>query len=271
MPRRRAPRFSAVVGRRRLDDATCAGSRRRLDVRAAERLVALELPHNSRRRHAGCRVRRRGGALSDDGRARRRRDCRGRHRRRGHGGRSGFFVAARTEQADRQQGKSGPDHGISPEQEVGGAIEPRYRTARRRRLFPLRARSAGWSFLAIWLSTIWPQPIATNLLMASKCRGAPRPPPGGETCVDAASKAVWCGSAASTRRRRRIRFRWGLVNRRTNRFADEDAPYGCEQYMESCEPRATPDFAAVKRLLDERFGNSSDDIDHEDIFGWGRT
>jgi hypothetical protein len=32
--------------------------------------------------------------------------------------------------------------------------------------------------------------------------------------------------------------------------------------------RQTPDFAAVKRLLDERFGHSTDDIAHEDVFGW---
>ena len=34
-------------------------------------------------------------------------------------------------------------------------------------------------------------------------------------------------------------------------------------------PGPTPDFDAIEKLLDARFGLSSDDIDHEDIFGWG--
>lgn len=31
----------------------------------------------------------------------------------------------------------------------------------------------------------------------------------------------------------------------------------------------TPDARAIKRLLDVRFMHSSDDIKHEDVFGWG--
>lgn len=32
--------------------------------------------------------------------------------------------------------------------------------------------------------------------------------------------------------------------------------------------RQTPNFGAVKRLLDARFGNATDDVPHEDVFGW---
>jgi len=34
--------------------------------------------------------------------------------------------------------------------------------------------------------------------------------------------------------------------------------------------RQTPDFVAIKRILDERFNHSSDDIEHENIFRWSR-
>jgi hypothetical protein len=41
--------------------------------------------------------------------------------------------------------------------------------------------------------------------------------------------------------------------------------------MESVDFGQTPDFEAIERLLDARFGQASDDLDHEDFFGWGQS
>jgi hypothetical protein len=62
-----------------------------------------------------------------------------------------------------------------------------------------------------------------------------------------------------------------LFNAEDARFTLATATMVTMRGWELTVHRQTPDFEAIKRLLDVRYNNSTDDIPHEDHFGWHRV